>query len=48
MQDALERLRNGRRVKPNESDAPPLSTSPGPKHEPLEGQLLLSEEPPKR
>lgn len=41
MKDARERIRNGRRVKPNDSDAPPLSTFPGPKHKPLEGQLRL-------
>lgn len=44
MKDAIERLRSGRRVRPTESDAPPISTFPSPKHKPLEGQLRL--EPP--
>lgn len=43
MSDALYRLREGRRVKPTEADAPPISTFPGTKHKPLEGQLRLDD-----
>jgi len=45
MKDAIERARHGRRVKPNESDAPPVSTFPGLKIKPLPGQLSLSASP---
>lgn len=45
MKDALERAWHGRRVKPNEHDAPPVSTFPGPKEKRLPGQLSLTERP---
>lgn len=45
MKDAVERARHGRRVKPNETDAPPLSTFPGPKEKRLPGQLSFTEKP---